>query len=298
MAAAKKPTRPVAEILPARAAIEGAGVRLKRAFGHDQVPRLDPFLLLDDFRSQNPLDYVAGFPWHPHRGMETVTYMLDGRVDHEDSMGNKGTIGAGDVQWMTAGSGIVHQEMPRPASGTGMGGFQLWVNLPARKKMMPPRYQEIKAPEIPIIATPEKRARVIAGELAGVKGPVRDIVVDPSYLDVTLGPGATFEHAIPKSHTTLAYVLEGSVDFGEGKESVVPQEHLAILGAGDTVRATARPRPTRFLLVSGKPLGEPVAWWGPIVMNTKREIETALEEYREGTFIKETGSGASRPRRT
>jgi redox-sensitive bicupin YhaK (pirin superfamily) len=273
------------EVIHSRPTIEGAGVHLRRAFGGG-LPKLDPFLLLDDFRSENPVDFVAGFPWHPHRGMETVTYMLDGKVEHSDSIGNSGTIGPGEVQWMTAGSGIIHQEMPKGIDRR-MGGFQLWVNLPAKQKMMDPRYQEFRSGQIPL-AQPSKdvRVRVIAGDVDGVKGPVRDIVVEPDYLDITLGPRAKFERAVPSGHTAFAYLVSGKASFDEEGKDDVSSEHLVILKHGDRVRMAAGPEGARMIFVSGKPLGEPVAWWGPMVMNTRAEIETAIEEFQSGTFIK------------
>ena len=280
--------RSVAEVLEARPTIEGAGVHLRRAFGGAQVPRLDPFLLLDDFRSENPLEYVAGFPWHPHRGIETVTYMLDGFVEHQDSIGNKGVIGGGDVQWMTAGSGIIHQEMPKPRDPKDgfMGGFQLWVNLPSAHKMSDPRYQEVQRARIPEAApTKGARVRVVSGEVGGVRGPVRDIAVDPQYLDVRLDPRTAWDHPVPKGHTAFAYVLSGKGRFDEASGGI-DSENLVILADGDRIRVEAGSEPLRFLLVSGKPIHEPVAWWGPIVMNTRREIEVAIDEYQNGTFIK------------
>lgn len=280
-------TRVAQEILPARETIEGAGVHLRRAFGHHQVPKLDPFLLLDDFRSENPAEFVAGFPWHPHRGIETVTYMLAGRVEHEDSIGNAGTIGPGDVQWMTAGSGIIHQEMPKPLDGR-MGGFQLWVNLPARQKMMDPRYQEVKRAGIPEVEVSKGiRARVISGEIRGVKGPVRDLMVDPEYLDVLMEPGTVFDHPVKPGHRTFAYLLEGKASFDNEEAELLDSEHLVLYSDGDRVRIGAGSSPARFLLISGKPLGEPVAWWGPIVMNDHRQLEVAIQEFQDGTFIKQ-----------
>lgn len=279
-------TRKAIEILPSRETIEGAGVHLRRAFGNREVPRLDPFLLLDDFRSENPAEYIAGFPWHPHRGIETVTYMLDGFVEHQDSIGNRGVIGSGDVQWMTSGSGIIHQEMPRGLDDR-MGGFQLWVNLPSSNKMMNPRYQEIQRARIPEVQAGEgARVRVISGEVSGVRGPVQDIVVEPQYLDVRLSPNAAFEHPVTKGHTLFAYVLAGKGRFDAERGEAIDAENLIIFGDGDRVRIQAQGEPLRFLLVSGKPIREPVAWWGPIVMNTRRELEVAIEEYQEGTFIK------------
>ena len=280
--------RSVDLILPSRETIEGAGVHLRRAFGNREVPKLDPFLLLDDFRSENPLEYMAGFPWHPHRGIETVTYMLDGFVEHQDSIGNKGVIGGGDVQWMTAGSGIIHQEMPKPRDPKDgfMGGFQLWVNLPSAHKMTDPRYQEVQRARIPEVdAAQGVRAKVVAGEVAGVRGPVRDIVVEPEYLDVRVSPGAVFDHPVKRGHTAFAYILTGKGRFDEDRGEI-DSENLVTFRDGDWVHVEATTEPLRFLLISGKPLREPVAWWGPIVMNTRQELETAVQEYQEGTFIK------------
>lgn len=278
--------RNIDKILKSKPTIEGAGVHLKRAFGYYEVPLLDPFLLLDDFHSGNPADYIAGFPWHPHRGIETVTYMLEGRVEHGDSMGNKGVILPGDVQWMTAGNGIIHQEMPKGDNGN-MWGFQLWVNLPSTHKMMEPRYREVKTEQIPEVSIGENvKIRVISGEIENTKGPVRDIIVDPEYLDVTLAPGAEFEHNIKKGYRAFAYVIEGSGYFDPDKKKSIDIEHLVIFKDGDTVKISTDDKSLRFLLVSGKPLGEPVAWYGPIVMNTQEELDIAFEEYRNGTFIK------------
>lgn len=282
-----EPVRGIEAILPSRETIEGAGVHLRRAFGNAQVPRLDPFLLLDDFRSENPAEFVAGFPWHPHRGIETVTYMLDGLVEHEDSLGNAGVIGRGDVQWMTAGNGIIHQEMPKHLADDRMGGFQLWVNLPSANKMMDPRYQEVKTAQIPEVeATKGVRVRVIAGQVNDVRGPVRDIVVEPEYLDVRIEPRTTFDHPVKKGHRAFAYVVEGQGRFDVDSRETVDSEHLVLFRDGERVHIESMDRPLRFLLVSGKPLREPVAWWGPIVMNNRREIEQAIEEYQEGTFVK------------
>jgi len=289
--------RKVDEILPSRETIEGAGVHLRRAFGNREVPKLDPFLLLDDFRSENPLEYVAGFPWHPHRGIETVTYMLDGFVEHEDSIGNKGVIGSGDVQWMTAGSGIIHQEMPKPRDPKDgfMGGFQLWVNLPSAHKMTDPRYREVRRARIPE-TQPAKgaRVRVISGSIAGVRGPIQDITVDPEYLDVRLDPRTGLDHPVPRGHTAFAYVLGGKGRFDEGSGEI-DGENLVVFGDGDRVTIEAGSEPLRFLLISGRPIREPVAWWGPIVMNNRHELEVAIDEFQNGTFIKH---GADRsPRR-
>ncbi len=278
--------RNIDKILKSKPTIEGAGVHLKRAFGYYEVPLLDPFLLLDDFHSDNPADYIAGFPWHPHRGIETVTYMLEGRVEHGDSMGNKGVIFPGDVQWMTAGSGIIHQEMPKGDNGH-MWGFQLWVNLPSTHKMMEPRYREVKNEQIPEVSIGENvKIRVISGEIENTKGPVRDIIVDPEYLDITLAPDTEFEHNIKKGYRAFAYVTEGSGYFDPDKRKLIDIEHLVIFKDGDTVKISTDDKSLRFLLVSGKPLGEPVAWYGPIVMNTQKELDIAFEEYRNGTFIK------------
>ncbi|MDO8726672.1 MAG: pirin family protein [Candidatus Methanoperedens sp.] len=279
--------RKIDKILKSQPTIEGAGVNLKRAFGYDEVPLLDPFLLLDDFRSDDPDDYIAGFPWHPHRGIETVTYMLEGRVEHGDSMGNKGIIGAGDVQWMTAGSGIIHQEMPKGSNGR-MGGFQLWVNLPSRHKMMDPSYREVKNEQIPeVLKDKGVTIRIISGEVNNKRGPVRDIVVDIEYLDITLENGTEFEHTIKKGYRVFAYVIEGSGYFDPEKKRNIGRENLVIFKDGNDVKIAANDRILRFLLISGKPIGEPVAWGGPIVMNTQEELQLAFDEYRNGTFIKE-----------
>jgi redox-sensitive bicupin YhaK (pirin superfamily) len=279
--------REAVELLAARPTIEGAGVRLRRAFGFAEVPRFDPFLMLDDFRGDRPEDYLAGFPWHPHRGMETVTYMLEGRVEHGDSMGHSGEVGAGGVQWMTAGSGILHQEMPKPVDGR-MGGFQLWVNLPAEKKMMDPRYQEIAADAIPVVCGGGAEVRVIAGVHAGVRGPVTGIVAEPTFLDVALGSDQAFERPAPSERTGFAYVFSGAVAFGiEG--DLVGDAHVVRFGAGDTVLAEAGPEGGRFLLVGGKPIYEPVAWRGPVVMNTDAELREAFRELDQGTFVRKRG---------
>ncbi len=278
--------RNIDKILTSKPTIEGAGVHLKRAFGYYEVPLLDPFLLLDDFRSNKPEDYIAGFPWHPHRGIETVTYMLEGRVEHGDSMGNKGIIGAGDVQWMTAGSGIIHQEMPKGINGH-MGGFQLWVNLPSTYKMMEPRYREVKNEQIQEVSIDKGiKIRVISGEVNNKRGPVRDIVVDIEYLDVTMEPGTEFEHDITKGYRAFSYVIEGSGYFDSEKRKLIGNEHLVIFKDGDDVKIAANDSVLRFLLISGNPLGEPVAWRGPIVMNSQEELQIAFDEYRKGTFIK------------
>jgi hypothetical protein len=280
-------TRAVRQRFRSTPTIEGAGVHLKRAFGFGQVPLFDPFLMLDDFHGVRSEQYIKGFPWHPHRGIETITYVLHGTVAHGDSMGNQGVIGAGDVQWMTAGSGIIHQEMPKGEAGGLMWGFQLWANLPAARKMMDPRYREVKKEEIPVVRLDDgAEVRVICGEVEGRKGPVRDIVIDPQYLDVTLPPAARVVLPVNPGHTTFAYVFEGAGGFGNDTESSVARETLVLFGDGSEVAAAASEQSMRFLLVSGRPLGEPVAWRGPIVMNTEAELETAFEEVRHGTFTR------------
>ena len=278
-------SRGVTAVLTRKPTIEGAGVRLQRVFGFFEVPKLDPFLLLDDFGSDDPEDYLAGFPWHPHRGIETVTYMLSGETEHGDSLGSHGVIGAGDVQWMTAGSGIIHQEMPLRSEGR-LRGFQLWVNLPAASKMMDPRYRDVSASTIPEVEVkPSVRIKVIAGTVAGVRGPVRDVVADPEYLDVALAQGTEFRHTVPDGHTAFAYVFEGRGWFGPGRTQQLAEGQLALFGGRGDVQA-ASDGPFRFLLVSGKPLNEPVAWHGPIVMNTSEELELAFREFHAGTFVK------------
>jgi hypothetical protein len=270
--------------------MEGGGVRLRRVFGFGDTPGLDPFLLLDDFRGDNPDDYRAGFPWHPHRGIETITYVLEGKVEHGDSLGNRGTIGPGDVQWMTAGGGIIHQEMPEGDARGRMGGFQLWANLPRAQKMMEPRYREVPARELPeAVLAGGVRIRVLAGSAAGLRGPIRDILTDPLYVDLSAPPGARFVQPIPRGHTVFAFVFEGRACFpsADGADDTCVGEHsLVVLGDGDTVRLTTRDEAARLLLVAGKPLGEPVAWRGPIVMNTEAELEQAFEDYRNGTFAR------------
>ena len=269
--------------------LEGAGVKLRRTIASRSLDYLDPFLLLDHFGSKNPDDYMAGFPMHPHRGIETVTYMLAGTVNHKDTLGNAGSIGAGDVQWMTAGRGIMHEEMPQPRDGD-MAGFQLWVNLPARDKMTVPRYQEISAARIPEVRRSDgSTIRVIAGVADGVRGPVTEIVADPTYLDVTLCPGGSFFEPVERGHTVFAYVFEGEGAFGAGSQQggqTVSQSRLIIFSDGDHVEVQTTEQSARFLLISGKPLHEPIARYGPFVMNTREEIEQALRDLRNGTFVK------------
>jgi len=279
-------TRQIKTVFKSKPTMEGAGVRLKRVFGHNETELMDPFLLLDHFGSDNPDDYMKGFPWHPHRGIETITYMVEGEVQHEDSLGNRGSIQTGDVQWMTAGSGIIHQEMPRRREGRMMG-FQLWANLPRSDKMMLPRYQDINAKDIPEITTESgARVRIICGKLDGTCGPVSEIVTDPEYMDVILPPGKTFSHSVKEGHTVFAYVFEGSGYFSEDKDKLIEPDHLVLFDDGNEVIAIANDNQLRFLLVSGKPIREPIAWYGPIVMNTREELEIAFQEYRSGSFIK------------
>lgn len=296
--------RAIKKVWKSQPTIEGAGVHLKRAFGFHELPQLDPFLLLDDFRSENPEEYKRGFPWHPHRGIETITYVLEGDVEHGDSLGNRGVIGSGDIQWMTAGSGIIHQEMPKGDRKGRMFGFQLWANLPASRKMMDPRYQEVKQEEIPQAKTPEGAViRVICGEVAGVRGPVRDIVTDPEYLDVLLPAGQSWTHPIKKGHNVFAYVIDGEGYFDPERDPFAHQASganyfdlstpcpcgdgtLVLYGDGAGITVTTDQRSVRFLLISGQPIQEPVAWYGPIVMNTQDELRTAFREYQEGTFVK------------
>jgi redox-sensitive bicupin YhaK (pirin superfamily) len=296
--------RKIKKVFRSRPTIEGAGVHLKRAFGFGEVPQFDPFLLLDDFHSNDPKHYSKGFPWHPHRGIETITYVLHGSVDHGDSMGNKGVIESGDVQWMTAGSGVIHQEMPRGDGNKLLWGFQLWANLPAKDKMMDPRYREVQADTIPeAVLDGGVLVKVICGQIAGTKGPVEDIVTQPEYLDVTVPPGMEFTHAIPKGRTAFAYVIGGRGLFCQERDPFsyemtganwsdlergpfIEAETLVLFEDGDQITVTTEDQGARFLLVSGKPLGEPVAWYGPIVMNTKEELEQAFAEFNDGSFIK------------
>lgn len=297
--------RVIDKIWKSEPTIEGAGVHLKRAFGFHELPLLDPFLLLDDFRSENPAEYKAGFPWHPHRGIETITYVLDGDVEHGDSLGHQGNIGAGDVQWMTAGSGIIHQEMPKGNSKGQMLGFQLWANIPAKSKMMDPRYQGITKKEIPLINTQDgATVRIICGDFNGTRGPVKDVMIEPEYLDVEVPAGKSFTHLVKPDHTVLAYVIDGEAYFDAIR---TPFEHDAagvnyfdmrspcpcnngtlVLYAkgGNFISVNADKHSVRFLLVSGKPLNEPIAWYGPIVMNTHEQLRVAFQEYQDGTFIK------------
>ena len=297
--------RPVKQISQSRPTVEGAGVKLRRAFGFGDTTSFDPFLLLDDFRNDRPDDYRAGFPWHPHRGIETITYVLAGTVEHRDSLGNKGTLAAGDIQWMTAGSGILHQEMPEGDARGRMHGFQLWANLPSSLKMMAPRYQDIKAAEIPEIVDDDgARVRVVCGEFWGRRGPIEGVAADPSYLDVWVPPRRRKTLPVETERHAFAYVFEGSGSFRgasqpfgvltekeiDGAELVIRESignrSLVEFDSGDEVSVEAGEAGIRFLLVSGKPLQEPVAWYGPIVMNSQAELNQALRELQDGTFIK------------
>jgi quercetin 2,3-dioxygenase len=276
--------------LQGRSTVDGAGVRLRRIFGFTEVPDLDPFLLLDHFGSDNPDDYLRGFPWHPHRGIETVTYMINGTVEHGDSLGNKGVISSGDIQWMTAGSGIVHQEMPLRTRGL-MHGFQLWVNLPKRMKMMDPRYRGIAGDAVPAVTLDHATIKVISGTCGGVAGPVKDLVVDVEYLDVTVEARSTFTHPIKKGHRAFVLVFEGNAIFYDPATPVETGNGLVYGDGSGAIKIETNETAARFLLVSGKPLGEPVSWCGPIVMNTEAECELAFKEYEEGTFLKARNVG-------
>jgi redox-sensitive bicupin YhaK (pirin superfamily) len=276
--------RHVARIVRGQAASDGAGVKLTRVIGSGTLPDLDPFLLLDEFRSDDPNDYIAGFPAHPHRGFETVTYMLAGRMRHGDNQGNQGLLGPGSVQWMTAGRGIVHSEMPEQENGL-MWGFQLWVNLPASAKLTTPRYQDIAPERIPEVILPGGSVRVIAGALDGGRGPVEAPTTEPLYLDVRLDAGGHFETPVPETHNAFAYVYEGMVATGVGaSEQRVARGELAVLSAGDKFAARAVDGAARFILVAGRPLREPIARYGPFVMNTEAEIRQALLDLQSGRF--------------
>ena len=280
------PIRSITHRFPGVPTVEGAGVRLRRSFSNNEVPLFDPFLLLDRFGSSNPEDYLAGFPWHPHRGIETVTYVLDGQVEHGDTLGNSGVIGPGDVQWMNSGSGIIHQEMPKRSEGT-MSGFQLWVNLPAKEKMSVPAYRGLTRADLPEVTTDSGgQVKVVAGAYDGVEGPVKGIPVDPVYLDVTVPAGSSFSLDTHPGHTAFAHAVSGTVRFDGHDTDPVAAGETALFGAGDTVRANTAEAAARFLLVSGRPLHEPVAWYGPIVMNTRDQLLDAVRELRGGDFIK------------
>jgi len=297
-------TRTIRNVFRSRPIVEGAGVHLKRAFGHPHVPQFDPFLLLDDFHSSDPQEYMSGFPWHPHRGIETITYVLHGEVEHGDSMGNSGLISAGDVQWMTAGNGIIHQEMPKGDSGGLLWGFQLWANLPAGDKMMHPRYRDVTSDQIPeVVLDNGVRVRIVCGQLNGVDGPARDIVIEPEYLDITVPPATEYRHTVTQGHTVFAYVINGRGLFQpmgvprryeleeenhteSGEKHFIGVENVVLFEDGAEIAVSAHDGGLRFLLISGKPIGEPVAWRGPIVMNTDEELRVAFEEYHRGIFLK------------
>ena len=294
--------RPVKRLIQSKPTIEGAGVHLRRAFGFGNTGDFDPFLLFDDFRGDVPREYLAGFPWHPHRGIETITYVLAGTVEHGDSMGNRGAIAPGDVQWMTAGSGIIHQEMPKGDFVGRMHGFQLWANLPASLKMTPPRYQEVKSGDIPEITDDDgTHVRVVCGSLWGKSGPVDGIAADPVYVDVSVPPGKRKTLPVETTSNAFAYVFAGSGKFANASgplpvktegvgvpdsELEADNRSLVVFDRGDEVTVQAGEEGIRFLLVSGKPLGEPVAWRGPIVMNTQEQLRQAFSELEEGTFLK------------
>jgi redox-sensitive bicupin YhaK (pirin superfamily) len=297
-------TRKISKVFTSRPTLEGAGVHLRRVFANAEAGLFDPFLLLDDFRNADRTKYIKGFPWHPHRGIETITYVLTGDIEHGDSMGNKGVITSGDMQWMTAGSGVIHQEMPQGDSRGVMDGFQLWANLPKSHKMIDPRYRDVKSKQVPeVVTSVGARVKVICGNLDGQQGPVKDVVVEPEYLDVTVPPGSNFVHGTPRGHTVFAYVIGGKGIFCNEEDpfayetrgaSYFDMKHdprvadgMAVLFAdGDRITVSAQDQPVRFLLVSGKPIREPIAWYGPIVMNTYEELRTAFEEFDAGNFIK------------
>jgi redox-sensitive bicupin YhaK (pirin superfamily) len=298
--------RPVKRLIKAKPTMEGAGVHLRRAFGFGETGDFDPFLLLDDFRNERPEDYLAGFPWHPHRGIETITYVLAGAVEHGDSLGNQGELTSGDVQWMTAGSGIIHQEMPRGDADGRMHGFQLWANLPSSLKMTAPRYQDVQSMDIPEVTEDDgTRARVICGDFWGATGPVDGIAAEPRYLDVSVPPLTRRTLAVDTYSNAFAYVFAGSGRFCNASEPLdVPTEgvgwadteppreadnrSLVIFDSGDEVTVDAGEEGIRFLLVSGRPIEEPVAWYGPIVMNTQEELRQAFAEFQAGTFLKQS----------
>jgi quercetin 2,3-dioxygenase len=283
--------RKVKKIFTERPTVEGAGVNLKRVFATAEIPQFDPFLMLDHFGSSNPDDYVAGFPWHPHRGIETVTYMIEGEVEHGDSLGNSGIIKSGDIQWMTAGSGIIHQEMPKAYTGT-MNGFQLWVNLPKAEKMTEPRYRDLKANRVPEL-NPAKgiTVKIISGEFNGTPGAAQDITGNPDYFDIAIEPGVSFEYEIAPELNAFAFIFEGNGDF-DGAGGKCSEGQCALFGGGDKISIRAADfKKLRFILASGKPLKQSIAWGGPIVMNSQEELRTAFEELDNGTFIKSGKSG-------
>lgn len=278
--------RRVREILTSLPTMEGAGVRLRRAFGWHEVPKFDPFLMLDDFRSDNPDDYIAGFPWHPHRGIETITYLQQGVVEHGDSLGNQGRIGAGEVQWMTAGSGIIHQEMPQQTADGRLHGFQLWANLPAAHKMMPPRYRDVQAADIPtVVQATGANVQVICGCSEDTVGPVQDIVTKPEFFVVAVAAGGTFHHQLPAGYTAFAYVMDGQAHF-DSEQVASAYQVVLYERQGTEICVQAAEQAVQFLFCAGQPLQEPIAWRGPIVMNTQAELKQAFHEFNQGTFIK------------
>jgi len=296
--------RAVKEVIQTKPTLEGAGVKLERAFGFGKTKEFDPFLLLDDFSNDNPVDYIKGFPWHPHRGIETITYVLAGTVEHGDSLGNRGKMGAGDVQWMTAGSGILHQEMPKGDPQGRMHGFQLWANLPSALKMTDPRYQDIPSAAIPEVTDDDgTHVRIICGEFWGKRGPVEGVAADPNYIDVSVAPGKRKRLKVETTRNAFAYVFAGSGAFGDASNPQavltesgvdpnaapvydVNNNSLVLFDRGDEITVQAGPEGIRFLLVSGKPIEEPVAWYGPIVMNTQEQLRQAVNELQDGSFIK------------
>ncbi len=297
-------TRKIKKVFRSKPTIEGAGVHLRRAFGYSEVPLFDPFLMLDDFRGDRPDQFIKGFPWHPHRGIETITYVIGGDVEHGDSLGNSGVISSGDVQWMTAGSGIIHQEMPKGDDQGRLSGFQLWANLPAAHKMIDPKYRDVTRAMIPTVSLDNGvRVSIVCGRVGEISGPVHDIVIDPEYLDVNVPPNTVFTHPTPRGHTVFAYIFDGQGYFCQEKkpfsyevsgenyfdmerQSFLDNHSLVLFEDGDQIMVTTEDQPVRFLYFSGKPIGEPVAWYGPIVMNTQEELRIAFEEYNNGTFLK------------
>jgi redox-sensitive bicupin YhaK (pirin superfamily) len=297
-------TRKILKTSNSKPTIEGAGVHLHRAFGFGDTKSFDPFLLLDDFRNDNPVQYAPGFPWHPHRGIETITYMLRGKVKHGDSMGNHGAITAGDVQWMTAGSGILHQEMPEGDQDGRMYGFQLWANLPRSNKMMDPRYQDIKSDQIPVLTREGGvTVRIICGEVDGVRGPVENVVIDPQYLDISVPAKMRFTFPTAPGYTVCAYLIDGKATFCDEEDPFAYEREgsnyfdtqhdrwlgdrtLVVFGDGEQILVNTEDNPARFLLISGRPIREPVAWYGPIVMNSESELRQAFDELEKGTFIR------------
>ena len=277
-------TRAIRKIVTGKQAVDGAGVKLVRVIGRDDTQEFDPFLMLDAFDSTNPEDYIKGFPWHPHRGIETITYLISGDIEHGDSLGNKGSILAGECQWMTAGSGIIHQEMPKASDR--MLGVQLWLNLPAKNKMAAPRYHGIVKADIPVIDEGDRKVRVIAGNYRGKLGAADGEYVKPLILDVEVDPGAEWSLDLDRDATLFVYIVQGAGAFGPSTHDVVPAKHAALFGEGDEFRVKATENGLRFLLIAGQPLREPIAWGGPIVMNTREELNLAFKELEENNFIK------------